>query len=414
MQYPEMFTVTQHFDKTSIADVPQAVRKAVESQPEIGRRAKPGMSVALLVGSRGIANLPEIVKATIQCMRDLGLKPFITPCMGSHGGGTAEGQTELLDGLGVSEKTMGVPVRAQMDVETLGQIPDGPGVYFSAEALKANLIVPIVRVKKHTRLVGNIGSGFCKMLCIGAGKISGAQEYHRYGVEKPMRPAAEMIIQKVDKLFFGVGVVENALDKIHTVRAVLPNDFVEQDIELYALANSMFPSIPVTKSDVLIVEKMGKDISGAGADVNVIGKWRRDGGERTPDYDIQAVLDITDVSHGNAMGMGNFDLSTEYLRDQLDLNATYTNAISSTRFRAARLPLIVKNDRVLLETIINSRAEPEKLSVMVIESTAELEHFWITKNLSGQLKDNPKVSISDNPQPFRFDENGRMIRFDTR
>jgi hypothetical protein len=251
------------------------------------------------------------------------------------------------------------------------------------------------------------------MLCIGCGKISGAQEYHRHGVEKPLRPAAEIILQMGDKLFFGVAVVENALDKVHTIRAVMPEHFIETDIELLKLSRSMFPTIPIKRSDVLIVEKIGKDISGAGADVNVIGKWRRDGGERIPDYDIQAVLDITDISHGNAMGMGNFDLSTEYFRDKLDLSATFTNAISSTRFRAARLPLIVKNDKALLETIIGSRAEPDKLSVIVITSTAELEHFWITKNLFPTLQDNPAVSVSDTPQPFRFDDNGRMLPFDT-
>ena len=411
MALPKMYGVTQHFDNTRIDDVPGAVRAAFAGKPELKNRVKPGMTAALCVGSRGIANLTDLVKTTIECLQSMGLAVFITPCMGSHGGGTAEGQTELLDGLGISEKTMGVPIRAKMDVETLGQLENGPGVYFSKEALAADLIVPIVRIKQHTRLVGEIGSGFCKMLCIGCGKISGAEEYHRFGVEKPLLPAALTVLEKVDKLFCGLGVVENAHDHLHTLRLVLPKDFVETDKELLRLARSFFPTIPLPKADVLIVEKIGKDISGAGADVNVIGKWRRDGGTRTPDYDIQAVLDITDVSHGNAMGMGNFDLATEYFRDQLDLNATYINAMTSTRFRAARLPMILKNDKVLLESILQSRAEPDKLSMIIITSTAELARLWVTENLCDALNDNPKISIDKEAQEFRFGADGRMQSF---
>lgn len=411
MILPKIYGVTQLFDNTRINDVPRAVRAAFADMPGLRDRVKPGMTAALCVGSRGIANLPELVKTTIECLRDMGLDVFITPCMGSHGGGTEKGQTELLDGLGVSEKSMGVPVRAKMDVETLGRLENGPGVYFSKEALAADLIVPIVRVKQHTRLVGEIGSGFCKMLCIGCGKISGAEEYHRFGVEKPLLPAALTVLEKVDKLFCGLAVVENAHDHLHTMRLVLPRDFVETDKEFLRLARSFLPTIPLSKADVLIVEKMGKDISGAGADVNVIGKWRRDGGIRAPDFDIQAVLDITDVSHGNAMGMGNFDLSTEYFRDKIDFNATYINALTSTRFRAARLPMIVKNDKVLLENILQSRAEPGRLSMVVITSTAELARLWVTENLLEALKDNPKISIDSEAQEFRFDGNGRMIPF---
>ncbi len=408
---PKLYGVTQHFDETRIEDVPGAVRAAFASIPELKNRVKPGMTVALCVGSRGIADLPVLVKTSIECLQGMGLKVFITPCMGSHGGGTAEGQVDLLDGIGISEKTMGVPIHAKMDVETLGQIPDGPGVYFSKEALAADLIMPIVRIKQHTRLVGEIGSGFCKMLCIGCGKISGAEEYHRFGVEKPLLPAALTVLEKVDKLFCGLCVVENGHDHLHTMRMVLPKDFVETDKELLRLARSFLPTIPLNKADMLIVENMGKDISGAGADVNVIGKWRRDGGKREPDFDIQAVLNITDVSHGNAMGMGNFDLATEYFRDKLDLNATYVNALTSTRFRAARLPMIMKNDQVLMDSVLQSRAEPENLSIIVITSTAELARLWVTENLLDGLKSNPKISIDKEPQAFSFDANGRMKPF---
>ena len=350
MKLPDLYAVRQCFTASSIPDVPAAVREEF-ARLDLGALVQPGQSVAVAVGSRGISHLAELVSTSILCLKELGLKPFVMPAMGSHGRATGPGQAEILANLGVTEDTVGAPVVSNMEVAPIGVIDLGAEVLVAKDALAADHLMVINRVKPHTAFRGAVESGLCKMLTIGCGKHLGAVNIHKYAVGKTIVPGARLIMHKLSVLC-GLAVVETPGHGVHCLRLVGPENIEATDQEFLRIAWTMFPRLPVEDLDFLVVDEMGKNISGAGMDPNVIGQWRRDGGERKPDYRVLAVLDITPESHGNAMGIGTADLTTDRVRDMLDMQAMRTNALTSGVLRSARLPLCLENDRVLIETVV--------------------------------------------------------------
>ena len=319
MDMPPFYSIRQDFDTTSLADVAAAVRDEF-SKFDPADKIRPGQTVAVGVASRGTHDLKILVTATVACLKSMGLKPFVIPAMGSHGGGTAEGQTQVLAELDITQDAIDAPVVSNMEVVSLGRVESGAEVFFAKDALDADHVVVINRVKPHTAFRSEVESGLCKILAVGCGRQKGAANMHRYDLAKTIVPAARLIIQRASVLC-GLAVTENALGETHSLKLARPEEFPDVDSEFLKTAWTLLPKLPVDDLDILLVDEMGKNVSGAGMDPNVIGFWRREGGERKPDYRILVVLDLTPHSHGNATGIGMADLTTRRVADQIDWEA---------------------------------------------------------------------------------------------
>ncbi len=409
MNYPPMYRIQQRFEKTSIKFIPEAVRQEF-SRLKGEKNIKPNQRVAVAVGSRGIENMRTIVATAVECLRNMGLKPFIMPAMGSHGGATAEGQINVLKEMGITESSAGAPVVSTMDVISVGRLDSGAEVFVSKDALGADHIVVINRVKPHTLLRGEVESGLCKMLAIGCGKHQGALSMHKFGLASSMVPAARIILEKAPVLC-GLAILENSLDETYIVKLALPEQFVGVDRELLRSARRLLPRIPLDDLDILIADEMGKNISGAGIDPNVIGFWRREGGPREPDYRTLIVLDLTPESEGNAVGIGMADLTTQRVIDKIDRKPSYTNAITSGVFRSVRLPIALENDRVVVETALSHVPDLQHVRMVRILNTLHLENFWATEALLPELREKEGVTVEDRPLQLQFDDEGRLLSF---
>ena len=405
--FPVMYRVRQRQDATSIENVAEAVGREL-ARCKLENKVRAGQTAAVAVGSRGIHDLAAIVSAAIRHLKDLGLKPFVIPAMGSHGGATAEGQAEVLHDLGITESAVGAPVVSNMDAVALGRLESGAEVYFARDALEADHLVVINRVKPHTILRGDVESGLCKMLAVGCGRQQGAANMHKYGLAASIVPAARMILEQAPVLC-GLAIVENASEQTHTIRSALPNEFVNVDRELLREAKRLFPQIPLDDLDILVVDEMGKNISGAGIDPNVVGFWRQDGGPRKPDYRILIVLDLTPQSHGNALSIGMADLTTRRVIDKIDLKATYTNALTSGLLSGARLPMALENDRAVLAAALSQVPQPDRVRMVRIVNTLSLETFWATEAVLSELREQAGIVVDDTPLALEFDDEGRLL-----
>ena len=405
MDFPLFWGVDRSFDPACVERPDEEIIRRFDAFLPPSAAGLRGKRVAVCVGSRGIASLPLLVKTVIGCLKSRGASVYIVPAMGSHGGGTAAGQKLLLEGLGVTEEAMGVAIRPGMDVADLLQLPHGPVVRFSTEALKADFVVPICRVKEHTILTGDVQSGICKMIVIGCGKHAGAQEYHKYDISRSLVPSAQALIRRVPFLC-SVAVVENAYDRICEIRIAKPEEFIETDRGLLRIAKRTLPRLPFESLDALVIDEIGKDISGAGADVNVIGKWRREGGPRTPNYAVLAVLGITPASHGNATGIGCMDLMPRRLLDVIDYDAMRINVLTSRTFRSARLPLQLEDDRAILRAILDSVPDRASATLARIRNTRDLQRFWATENALSLLDGDMRCTVDPEPQRCAFDGRG--------
>lgn len=409
MQFPAFHRVTQRFDATAVDDPAAAVRREFGLRLS-ARKVRAGERVAVAVGSRGICALPELVAAAVACLRSMGLEPFILPAMGSHGGATARGQADLLADLGVSEATVGAPIVSGMEVVSLGHLPTGCEVFFSRDAARADHVFVINRIKPHTAFTAEVESGLCKMLAVGCGKHRGAEAIHTHGLAESIVPAAERIIGKAS-ILGGLCVVENQLERIHTLRLVEPPEFAVADRELLVLARSLLPRLPIDALDVLVVDEIGKNISGAGMDPNVVGFWRRDGGPRRPDYRTLVVLDITSPSHGNALGLGMADLTTRRVFAKIDFEATYTNALTSGVWASARTPIVMADDRAALSAAWAKVPRPAKVLAARIRNTLNLEYLWVTAEVAAGLADRAGIEVDLRPLEIEFDSAGRLLPF---
>ena len=407
MILPKMYRIQQRFDATSIEDVAESIREQF-AEFNAKDKVRPGQNVAVTGGSRGIHHYTTIVATVVECLRDMNLRPFIIPAMGSHGGATADGQVELLKDLGITESSVGAPIVSNMDVISLGRLDSGVEVFCAKDALEADHLVVVNRVKPHTVFRGEVESGLCKMLAVGCGKQKGASTIHKFDLAREIIPAAQKILEKAPVLC-GLATVENALGGVNTIKLAKPEEFVDVDRELLKEAWRLLPRIPLEALDILVVDELGKNISGAGMDVNIIGFWRREGGPRKPDYRTLIVLDLTPESHGNAMGMGMADLTTRRVMDKIDLDATYMNALTSGVLRSARLPVALKNDRAALEAALDLYPDPQRVRMARIVNTLSLEVFWATEAVLGELRGQEGIVVDDEPLQLEFDDKGRLL-----
>jgi hypothetical protein len=406
MDYPAFYRVKQRFDVTSVKDVAQAVRHEFANFKP-GPKIRAGQRVAVGVGSRGTHDLKILVATVVECLRAMPLQPYIIPAMGSHGAATAEGQVQVLAELGITEESVKAPIVSNMDVVSLGRIESGAEVFFAKDALAADHIVVINRVKPHTAFRADVESGLCKILAVGCGRQKGAENMHKYDLGKTIIPAARLIMQKTS-ILCGLAVTENAFGGTHSIKLAGPEEFAGVDRRFLKIAWSLLPKLPMDDLDILLVDEMGKNVSGAGMDPNVIGFWRREGGPRIPDYRILIVLDLTPHSHGNATGIGMADLTTRRVIDQIDWNATYMNVFTSGVLRSARMPIPLENDRAAVEAALARVTVPAKARMARIVNTGELVTFWASEALLPELRANANVTVDNQPLELRFNADGRL------
>lgn len=388
---PRMYTIHQHFPDAHL-DEPETVLKESLSREEIRVLVKSGMKVAVAVGSRGITGISQIVKITIDYLKELGASPFIVSAMGSHGGGTKEGQREVLASYGITEENMGVPVVTDTDTVDLGARKNGQHVWFDRAAYQADLIVPINRIKLHTDFVGELQSGLCKMLVIGLGNQKGCSAAHETDFEEfsdMLEESAALIIKKAP-VGFGVAIMENAFDETCLLEAVPAGQIIAREKELVKLCVEKMPYIQVKKADIIIVEEIGKDISGAGFDPNILGRStvRSKYLLPIPEFQKLVLLDVTEASHGNAIGVGLFDVITEKVFSKMDREATYANAIACKCILDARIPMIAKDEDEAVRIAVKScrGLDMENLRIIRIKNTLNLEKIQVSEAIYREEK----------------------------
>ena len=381
---PRMYKVRQSFPRKQIADIPAAIRAEMNKE-EIKSEIAPGAKAAVAVGSRGIKNLSAIVKTTLECIQEAGGKPFIIAAMGSHGGGTDLGRKEILDGYGITESAMGVPVVTDGSTNLIGITKSGTNVFFSQVAKDADLIVPINRIKLHTDFNFRIQSGLCKMIVVGLGGHPGCTAIHEVGYDffgQTILEACDITFKKTN-IPFGIGLIENAYDETAFIEAIPRDKIISREEELLKIACENMPRLAVPEIDVLVVKEIGKNISGAGFDPNILGKslYRTEFPLPVPRIDRMVLLDITEQSQGNASGLGTFDIITKQVFDKIDLEKTYANAIAARVIEDAKIPLTAPDADAALRIAIKMLrgADKENLKIVKIKNTLELEEIEVSE-----------------------------------
>jgi hypothetical protein len=413
MPFPEMALVAQKLCAQKNRDISDAVKEALQSlEPEIS--AKAGESVAVGVGSRGISHIPLIVYECVRFLKKEGLKPFIVPAMGSHGGNTTKGEISVLASLGITESSMGVPIDTTREVVEIGRLDIGVPILMDRCAATANHIVVINRVKPHTKFHGSIESGLTKMLTVGLGKGQGAGVYHRAAVQHTfaiLEDAADRIL-KSRSVLFGLAILEDGYQDVARIFAVRPKNWFEAERTLLKDARAMMPRIPFDLIDILIIDEIGKDISGIGMDSNVTGRHRDIVGNSftAPHVKRIFVRDLSPGSKGNGNGIGLADVTTRRLVDALDLEKTYTNALTAISPEKVAIPMHFQTDRECLEACLNTigPVKPDAARLIRIKNTLRLDTLLVSRALEGEVMSNPDLQLQAPWAPMGYDERGNL------
>jgi hypothetical protein len=393
-----------------IADVAQAVAEEMR-RPEIGESIRPGQRVAIGVGSRGVARVAEITAALVKELRVLGADPFVIPAMGSHGGATADGQREVLARLGVTEEAVGAPIVSDMTTEEIGRTDDGIAVRVDRHALRADAIVFVARVKPHTAFRGQYESGLAKMVAIGLGKQEGAASCHAAGFGDMARriPLLAGLTIARTGLKFGIAVLENAYDQPYRILAVPAARILPDEPKLLDQAKAAMPRVPFDKLDVLLIDQIGKNVSGDGADPNITGRYPTPYASGGPVVAKQIVLSITPESEGNANGIGTADITTVRAVTQTDLGQTYPNGLTSTVVGPTALPMILPSDRMALQAgLLTCNAVGRAPRVMRIADTLKLGEFQVSVSLLEEVAAHPNLEVLGPAEPLPFDAAGDL------
>lgn len=416
--FPEMASVRQRLHRAGIGDVPGAVDSALRALDLTGRY-RPGQTVAVAVGSRGISAIDSVVRQCIDFLRQKQLRPFIVPAMGSHGGATARGQRAILEKLGIRERELGVPITADMDAAIIDHLPNGTPIYFSTAAHDADHIVVINRVKPHTKFRADIESGLCKMLTIGLGKAEGAAEFHRHAVRHSftiIEEAARLVLRRCPVLY-GLALLEDGFGHLSQIEAVGPETLVVEEKKLLKAAASMMGRIPFEDIDILVVDRFGKDISGIGMDSNVTGRHRDIVGDfnMAPHVKRIFVRGLSDGSDGNGSGIGLADVTTRRLVEALDLQKTYMNAVTAISPEKAAIPLYVDTDREAISICASTAGinDPATARLVRILDTKNLEILQVSKALAAEVEGNADLKLLTSWRPMVFGPEGNLLPFES-
>lgn len=398
LSLPKMYKVNQCFDSERLEDVENKVRQEIQKDI-IRRKINQGQKIAVAVGSRGIKNLFLIVKTVVDELKSLGACPYIVSAMGSHGNGSEKGQREVLESYGITKENLGVEIVTTVDVIKLAKTSKGFNVYFDRSAYEADLVIPINRVKLHTDFVGDLQSGLCKMLVIGLGNHIGCSSIHE---EDPdvfadiIEEAANIIISKAN-IGFGIAILENAYDETFMIEAVPSENMVTREKELVKIARQNMPTLMIPDIDILVVEEIGKNVSGAGYDPNILGKSSvlKKFVLQVPKIKRMILLDITKESHGNGIGVGMFDIITKNVYKKLDLESMYANGIACKCIEDVKIPLIADSEDEAIKVAVKvcRGLDKENLKIVKIKNTLSLQHIYVSEALLDAVKENPRLSL---------------------
>jgi hypothetical protein len=403
---PAFLHVRQSLPGGHIADVAATIRDEL-ARIGLAERLTPGSSVAITAGSRGIADIPLVIRTVADVVRAARAEPFVVPAMGSHGGATAEGQRHVLAEYGITEQSVGAPIRATMDTRELGRLPSGAMVYFDATAASADATIVVGRVKAHTAFRGEIESGLCKMTAVGLGKQRGAEQIHAFGLREHIPLAARLSLQN-SNIVAGLALVENAAHELAVIRATPPDGFHDTDRALLRTANELLPRIPFDHLHLLVVGWLGKNISGSGMDYNIVGMWRRIGGEQIPNFERIVVLDLTPESDGNGLGVGIADFTTRRLYDKLDLSKMYMNGLTGNALAAIKIPIVLDTDRQAMEVALHAIGHAADARIAIVRSTADLQEMWLSEALADDVAANPRLEALGSPAALAFGDDDRL------
>lgn len=414
--FPEIFRVRQVLERPRVVDADLEVTQEMR-RLGLSRRVAPGQSVAITAGSRGIAQIPVILRAVVKHFLEIGARPFIVPAMGSHGGGSAEGQIKVLKSLGVTEEYCGCEIRASMETVIVCEAKEGFPVHFDKNAFGADHVFVVNRVKPHTGFSGDVESGLMKMMLIGLGKHEGASVYHRvivnYSFGQIVRSVASEVLAKC-RIVGGLAVVENAYDETALIKAVAPTEFEDREKELLVLAKRWLPRLPFDRADVLVIDEMGKNISGAGFDTNVVGRKFNDHvaweGE-FPKITRIAVRRLTPQSEGNASGIGIAEFCRSQLLRDMDKHYTRTNCLTAGHVTAAMLPLDYETDREMLGAALGAigYVKPENAKLMWIRNTLDIAEVECSAAYLPMAKERGDLEVIEAPREMPFEASGNLV-----
>lgn len=412
IKFPKMIKIKQHFKRERINNVEMEIYK--EMKDKLSSRMFKNKRIAITAGSRGIVNIVTILTAVIGQLKDWGANPFIVPAMGSHGGATSEGQKDLLRNYGITEKSMGIPILSSMEVVRVTSLNNGMDVYCDKNAIEADGIVIINKIQPHADFKGKYESGLLKMLAMGLGKHKGATMLHTYGFDNfnDIIPEAGKVLLDNTPVIFGLAILENAYKEIKKLEVIPKEKIIEKEKELLEevkkdMAKILFPFI-----DILIVEEIGKNISGEGMDPNVTGRpGSRLPGFNAPKIQKIIVLNISKESYGNAAGIGMADITTVRCVNKINFNAMYTNSITATILDPAKIPVMMNNDKEALSVALKTcnRTILSDVKIIRIRNTSQLYNIQVSEAYSDEIKDRNDISILSKPKPIRFTEDEFLI-----
>ena len=418
MDFPQMIRIRQKFKTPKLDDIPQKIKSRIKHLG-LEKKVTRDQTVAVACSSRGINNYSTIVETVVSSLKQIGLTPFIVPSMGSHGAATALGQQRVLEHLGITEKEMGVPIRSSLDVVRIGETAENIPVYLDKLAARADHIVLVNRIKKHTEFEHEFESGLLKLMAIGLGKQKGAATYHEamltYGYPRVIFNVAREVL-RYSNVLFGVGVVENGYNQTADIDICLSENIKNMEIDLLRTAKKLAPRLPFDQADILIVDEMGKDISGTGFDTKVVGRIGLPliaKEPKSPNIKRILICDLTTNSEGNAVGVGIADMITQRLLDKIDMDALNINTITGVCPEMGKIPLTLKNDREAIRTAIKcvGVVPLEQLKIMRIKNTSLISDVDISQGYENELLQRNDLIRVEEKKPMAFDPSGNLDPF---
>ena len=411
VKLPKMYKVNQEFDRTCILNITEKVRKELLSFSKISLVR--GKTVALAVGSRGIKHITEIVKTVVDTLQDCGAEVFIVPAMGSHGGAIAENQKKILEHLGITENAIGVPIKATMDTDCIGYTPDGIPVYFDRNANQADYTISIARIKPHCSFRGIYESGMVKMSVIGLGKQKGADFCHRQGMANMgtnLEKIGRVHMEK-SNLLCCLGLIENAYDDTCMLQVFAKNEIMEKEPDLLEVAKSYLPRIPFKNLDLLIVDEIGKDITGTGMDCNIVQRFTSEHMPTKPFAKRLVVLDLTDKSDGNASGVGLADITTRRVFNKMSFENTYPNNLTARTTAGCKIPMIMESDYNAIRAGIKTapNVDYNAMRIVRIKNTLRLDEMEISEALVKEAKEMPNITGDWTGYDWVFDKDYSLL-----
>ena len=409
---PRVAGVSQKFDRPRMDDSRGALKQILNTSGAL-ESVFPKMEIAIAVGSRGISNQPVLVKLIAEALREKGARPFLVPAMGSHGGATADGQKKMLEDLGFGEDKIAVPIRSSMETVRVGTSENGLPVHVDKNAHEADGIVIINRIKPHTSFRGPYESGLMKMIAIGLGKQKGAEICHELGIERIAEnfPAIARVTIEKENILFAIGLLENAYHETCRIELLRKEEIETEEPKLQKEAKRLLPKLHFTDIDVLVIDEIGKNISGTGFDTNVVGRYHTPGCSGGPNVTRLVILNVTDETHGNANGLGIADFTTRRIFDQFSFENTYPNALTSTVLPSVKIPMVLETDLLAIKAAIKTCNILDKRNVRLIriKNTNEIERIEVSESMLDGIRGNPYLSIETELYPLALNDEGSLV-----